>query len=59
MELEQMHLDYQFSVEYYDIDSEPLWQQKYDQLVPVICDENDHELCHYFLDPDKLREYFS
>jgi thiol-disulfide isomerase/thioredoxin len=59
MELEQMHTQFDFNVEYRDVDSHEIWRQKYDQLVPVICDERDHELCHFFLDPQKLAEYFS
>ena len=48
--------DFGASVKVIDIDSDPLLQSKYDELVPVLLHE-DTELCHYFLDVPKTREY--
>lgn len=33
-----------------NIDTLPLLQEKYGQLIPVLTDENDNEICHYFFD---------
>ena len=48
--------DFGASVKVIDIDSDPLLQSKYDELVPVLLHE-DTEICHYFLDVPKTREY--
>jgi hypothetical protein len=34
------------------------WKQLYDELVPVLLHDG-HELCHYFLDVSKVRDYLS
>lgn len=37
-----------------DVDADPALELKYDELVPVLL-LGDEEICHYFLDADKLR----
>lgn len=39
-----------------DVDTDPILEAKYDELVPVLL-HGDTELCHYFLDEPKTREY--
>ncbi|MGE5472562.1 MAG: glutaredoxin family protein [Bacteroidota bacterium] len=39
-----------------DVDADPVLEARYDELVPVLL-HGDNELCHYFLDEAKTREY--
>ena len=48
-----------FEVEAYDVDADPALVERYDELVPVLTDDQDRELCHYFLDAAKVREYLA
>lgn len=41
-----------------DVDANPVFEAKYDELVPVLL-HGDTELCHYFLDEPKVREYLA
>ena len=41
-----------------DVDAYPTLEAKYDELVPVLL-HGDIELCHYFLDTPKVREYLA
>jgi hypothetical protein len=47
---------FSFDLRVMDVDTDAVLLQKYDQLVPVLVAE-DRELCHYFLDEAKVREY--
>lgn len=46
-----------FAIEVLDVDDDPVLVAKYDELVPVLLDGEGGELCHYFLDAAKVREY--
>ena len=46
-----------FEVTVVDVDADPALVARYDELVPVLADGCDVELCHYFLDAAKVREY--
>ena len=46
-----------FAVEVLDVDADPELEARYDELVPVLADHEGSELCHYFLDHAKVREY--
>lgn len=48
-----------FEVEEFDVDADPALEAKYDELVPVLTDAQDRELCHYFLDAPKVREHLA
>jgi thioredoxin reductase (NADPH) len=48
-----------FSITVIDVDADPALEARYDELVPVLVGMDDHELCHYFLDVAKVREYLS
>ncbi|KAB2927023.1 MAG: glutaredoxin family protein [Dechloromonas sp.] len=41
-----------------DVDADPELEAKYDELVPVLL-HGETELCHYFLDAAKTREYLA
>lgn len=41
-----------------DVDEDPALEARYNELVPVLL-HGDQELCHYFLDEPKVREYLS
>ena len=46
------------SVAVLDVDADPALVAKYDELVPVLL-HGETELCHYFLDEAKIREYLA
>ncbi len=46
------------SVTVLDVDSEPQVEARYDELVPVLL-HGESEICHYFLDEAKTREYLA
>ena len=56
-ELLPLQQRWQFDIETKDIDSDPLLRERYNTLVPVLA-AGSEEICHYFLDPDKLAVYF-
>jgi thioredoxin reductase (NADPH) len=41
-----------------DVDADPVLEARYDELVPVLI-HGETELCHYFLDEAKIREYLT
>ena len=46
------------SITVLDVDADAALEAKYDELVPVLL-HGDKELCHYFLDESKTREYLA
>ena len=46
-----------FDIDVVDVDADPALVAEYDELVPVLVDGEGRELCHYFLDAAKVREY--
>lgn len=46
------------SVTVRDVDADPELERRYDELVPVLL-HGETELCHYFLDEAKVREYLA
>jgi thioredoxin reductase (NADPH) len=56
--LEALRGEHEFSVEVMDVDANPDWVVRYDQLVPVLVLGNE-EICHYFLNTAKVREVLS
>ena len=42
-----------------DVDARPEWQERYGLLVPVLETAGGEEICHYFLDQEKLHPYIS
>lgn len=49
--------EFNFSLEFRDIDSNLEWHDKYALKIPVLVSGNT-EICHYYLDPEALRAYF-
>ncbi|MDO8932005.1 MAG: glutaredoxin family protein [Rhodocyclaceae bacterium] len=54
--LEELRGEFSFEMEVIDVDADPVLEAKYDELVPVL-EAEGQELCHYFLDVPKVREY--
>lgn len=55
--LEALRGEFSFEVEVVDIDAaDAVLRQRYDESVPVLAAAG-RELCHYFLDTAKVREY--
>ena len=50
--------DFGATITVLDVDADPALEAKYDELVPVLL-HGDTELCHYFLDEAKTREYLT
>lgn len=48
-----------FEIDEFDVDADPELEARYDELVPVLTDEAGRELCHYYLDATKVREYLA
>lgn len=56
--LAAMLADSGVAVEVLDVDADPQLEARYDELVPVLLHDG-LELCHYFLDVSKVRDYLS
>jgi thioredoxin reductase (NADPH) len=56
--LEPLAAEFGIAVKVVDVDSDPLLEATYDELVPVLM-HGRNELCHYFLDEPKTREYLA
>ncbi len=41
---------HKITIELFNIDQDPLLQEKYGLLIPVLTDHNENEICHYFFD---------
>jgi thioredoxin reductase (NADPH) len=50
--------EFAVTVRVLDVDADPQLEARYDELVPVLL-HGDRELCHYFLDAAKTREYLA
>lgn len=50
--------EFDVEVEILDVDADPALEALYNELVPVLLHEGN-ELCHYFLDTAKVRDYLS
>jgi len=61
-DMQQALVEYQpslnFTLKMVDIDEDPVLVSEFGTKVPVLMHE-DHEICHYFLDPQALQMYFS
>ncbi|MDP3030800.1 MAG: glutaredoxin family protein [Rhodocyclaceae bacterium] len=56
--LEAMRGEFDFAIEVVDVDTRPDWVDRYDELVPVLILSGE-EICHYFLDAERLRAALS
>lgn len=54
--LRPLATEFGFTVEVLDVDADSALEARYDQLVPVLLHAGE-ELCHYFLDVRKVRDY--
>lgn len=62
--LQALNVDDAFTVEVVDVDADASLVAQYDELVPVLvgvkksgCDVEQVQLCHYFLDEQKIRQF--
>ncbi len=39
-----------------DVDADPRWQSLYGPLVPLLATADGEEICHYYLDLDRLQD---
>lgn len=58
MALAPIATEFGATVKVVDVDADPVLEAKYDELVPVLL-HCGNELCHYFLDEPKTREYLA
>lgn len=60
--LQALSSEYPFTIELIDVDSDEALVAQFDELVPVLFgrkgDGEATQLCHYFLDEIKVREFF-
>ena len=60
--LEALRPEGDFTVEMIDVDADPVLLARYDELVPVLVghkpDTPAQQLCHYFLDPAAVMQFF-
>jgi hypothetical protein len=56
--LAPLAIEFGATVSVVDVDGDPALEARYDELVPVLL-HGDVELCHYFLDAPKVREYLA
>jgi thioredoxin reductase (NADPH) len=49
--------EFSFEVEVLDVDADQTLLARYDEWVPVLLADDGEELCHYFIDELKVREY--
>jgi hypothetical protein len=55
--LEGLRREFDFVVDVVDVDADSRLVALYHELVPVLVRPDGVELCHYFLDEPKVREY--
>lgn len=55
-QLQPFQQEFDFELDVIDIDEDPVLEEKYNELVPVLL-HGGQEICHWFLDEDKLRVY--
>ena len=60
LQLIQTYLeDDNIQLEMIDIDTDPRLQEKYTLLIPVLTDQDDNEICHYFFDKVSFVDYLN
>jgi thiol-disulfide isomerase/thioredoxin len=62
--LQELKLEYDFSVEVLDVDTDDALLEQYDELVPVLvarsaANVKTEQLCHYFLDAPRVRAFLA
>ncbi|MDO4997708.1 MAG: glutaredoxin family protein [Neisseria sp.] len=55
-QLNQLKQEYEFEINLIDVDADPVLEEKYNELVPVLL-HGEHELCHWHLDEAAVRAY--
>lgn len=52
-QLQALQAQHPFVVDIVDVDADPVLEEKYNELVPVLMD-GDSEICHWHLDLERL-----
>lgn len=52
--LKELEPSLNFALRLVDVDADPALEALYGDLVPVLTDDQGREICHYFLDMDRL-----
>ncbi len=55
-QLQPFQQEFGFELDVVDVDEDPSLEEKYNELVPVLL-HGEHEICHWFLEEDKLKAY--
>lgn len=55
--VERLRGEFDFALAKVDVDADPELETRFGDRVPVLLDGEEGELCHYFLDEPKVREY--
>jgi len=50
--------EHRVPVVFVDVDADPALEARFGERVPVLV-HGDHELCHYFLDAERVRAYLA
>ena len=50
---------FDFVLDVIEVDDFPELSEKYNELIPVLLDENGIEICHWHLDNQALENYFN
>lgn len=58
MALQPLVEEFELKINVVDVDADAALEAKYDELIPVLL-HGETELCHYFLDEPKTREYLA
>ena len=56
--LRPLAAEFGIDIEVLDVDADSALETRYDELVPVLL-HAERELCHYFLDVRKVRDYLN
>ncbi|WP_198264675.1 glutaredoxin family protein [sulfur-oxidizing endosymbiont of Gigantopelta aegis] len=48
--LQPYESSHNISIEMINVDKDPELQKRYGILIPVLCDAEENEICHYFFD---------
>ena len=61
--LQALRPEYRFALDVVDVDTDPALVAQYDELVPVLVGRREGaaplQLCHYFLDQQKVRDFLA
>ncbi len=54
--LQPYEVSHHIEIKWFNIDGDSNLQSKYGQLIPVLSDIDDNEICHYFFDKHRFEQ---